>query len=111
MRPEALRPVALAVAQERSLDVVLARIVQGLVEQPGVALSRVWLMAPGDICDHCRMRPECLDQTRCLHLVASAGRPIRSPENWSRLDGQFRRAPLNVRKVGLIGTTGEGLLI
>ena len=59
MRPEALQPVALAVAQERSLDVVLARIAQGLAGQPGVALARVWLLAPGDICDRCHVRSEC----------------------------------------------------
>ena len=47
MRPEAFQPVALAVAQERSLDVVLARIVQGLAGQPGVALARVWLLRAG----------------------------------------------------------------
>jgi transcriptional regulator with GAF, ATPase, and Fis domain len=111
MRPEALQPVALAVAQERSLDVVLARIAQGLAGQPGVALARVWLLAPGDICDRCHVRSECPDQTRCLRLVARAGRPTRSPEDWSRLDGDFRRVPLNVRKVGRIGATGEGILI
>jgi transcriptional regulator with GAF, ATPase, and Fis domain len=111
MRPEALQPVALAVAQERSLEVVLARIAQGLAGQPGAALARVWLMAPGDICDRCRMRNECPDQTRCLQLVASAGQPTRSTEDWSRLDGDFGRIPLNVRKVGRIGTLGEGILI
>ena len=111
MRPEALQPVALAVAQERSLDVVLARIAQGLAGQPGVALARVWLLAPGDICDRCHVRSECPDQTRCLQLVASAGRPNRSPEDWSRVDGDFRRVPLNARKVGHIGATGEGILI
>ena len=111
MRPEALQPVALAVAQERSLDVVLARIAQGLAGQPGVALARVWLLAPGDICDRCHVRRECPDQTVCLRLVASAGRPTRSREDWSRLDGDFRRIPLNVRKVGRIGATGEGILI
>ena len=89
MRPEALQPVALAVAQERSLDVVLARIVQGLAGQPGVALARVWLLAPGDICDRCHVRSECPDQTRCLQLVASAGQPISSPEDWSRVDGEL----------------------
>jgi transcriptional regulator with GAF, ATPase, and Fis domain len=111
MRPEALQPVALAVAQERSLDVVLARIVEGLAGQPGVALARVWLMAPGDICDRCAMRGECPDQSQCLQLAASAGRSSRETEDWSRLNGDFQRIPLNVRKVGRIGTSGEGILI
>lgn len=111
MNPEALQSVALAVAAERSLDRTLAQIVEGLVAQPGVALARVWLIAPGDICATCPLRGECPDQRRCLHLVASAGRSLSPASEWSRLDGQFRRFPLGVRKVGRIGATGEGLLI
>jgi hypothetical protein len=74
-------------------------------------LARVWLVLPGDICESCPMREQCPDQSRCLHLVASAGSPIASAENWSRLDGNFRRIPLNVRKVGEIGARGEPILI
>jgi transcriptional regulator with GAF, ATPase, and Fis domain len=111
MNPEALQAVALAVAAERSVDRVLTQIVQGLVTQPAVALARVWLIGPGDICQTCPMRAECPDQTRCLHLSASAGTPSNQREDWSRLDGAFRRFPLGVRKIGRIGATGEGILI
>ena len=111
MNPEALQAVALAVAAERSVDRVLTQIVQGLVTQPAVALARVWLIGPGDICQTCPMRAECPDQTRCLHLLASAGTPSNQREDWSRLDGAFRRFPLGVRKIGRIGATGEGILI
>src|SRR5437016_10633116 len=70
------------------------------------------MLGPGDICDSCRMRPECPDQTRCFHLVASAGSPRASPgEDWSRLDGDFCRVPLGVPKVGRIGATGSPLLL
>lgn len=111
MNPEALQAVALAVAAERSGDRILTQIVTGLVAQPAVALARVWLIGPGDICATCPMRAECPDQTRCLHLAASAGAPSDHREDWSRLDGAFRRFPLGVRKIGRIGATGEGILI
>ncbi len=112
MDPLSLQPVSLAVAQERSAVAVLSRIVDGLRQQSGVALARVWLIAPGDICAACRMRPECPDQGRCLHLAASAGAPQASAgEDWSRLDGDFRRFPLGVRKVGHIGGTGAAILV
>jgi transcriptional regulator with GAF, ATPase, and Fis domain len=111
MNLEALQAVALAVAAERSVDRVLMQIVQGLMAQPSVALARVWLIGPGDICETCPMRAECPDQTRCLHLSASAGTPSNQREDWSRLDGEFRRFPLGVRKIGRIGATGEGILI
>ena len=112
MHPQALQSVALAVAEARSVETVLSRIVLGLLAQEGVALARIWLIAPGDICASCRMRPECPDQSRCLHLVASAGQPVAGiGEDWSRLDGDFRRVPLGVRKVGRVGGTGEPILI
>jgi transcriptional regulator with GAF, ATPase, and Fis domain len=111
MNPETLQAVALSVAAERSLDRILTQIVEGLVAQSGVALARVWLIAPGDICDTCPLRAECPDQTRCLHLAASGGRPSSRRADWSRLDGAFRRFPLGVRKIGRIGATGDGILI
>ncbi|MGE0822927.1 MAG: sigma 54-interacting transcriptional regulator [Candidatus Binatia bacterium] len=112
MNVESLQAILLAINQERSMPTVLTTIVQQLVRQRGVALARVWLTAPGDICGSCRLRPECPDQTRCLHLVASAGAPwTNRSEDWSRLDGDFRRFPLNVRKIGRIGATGDPILI
>ena len=82
------------------------------MRQLDVALVRVWLMGPGDICNTCRLRPQCPDQTRCLHLVASSGWPQASPgEDWSRIDGDFRRFPLGVFKVGRIGATSRALLL
>jgi transcriptional regulator with GAF, ATPase, and Fis domain len=43
-----------------------------------------------------------------LHLVASAGNPTHSPgEDWSRLNGQFSRFPMGIRKVGMIAATGQ----
>jgi len=111
MHIEALQPIILAVAQARSVETVLPMIVRGLSDQPHVALARIWLIAPGDICASCRMRQECPDQARCLHLAASAGNPKNNREDWSRLDGDFRRFPLNVRKIGRIGAAGESVLL
>ena len=113
MEPRALQSIALAVAEARSVDLVLQRIVDGLAGQPGIALARIWLIAPGDICSSsCPVRAECPDQSRCLHLLASAGRSIHvSGEDWTRLTGDFRRIPLNVWKVGIVGGTGTPMLI
>jgi transcriptional regulator with GAF, ATPase, and Fis domain len=99
------------VARERRVGAVLDRIVEGVAAQEGVALARVWLVAPGDVCDVCSLRPECPDQTRCLHLVASAGRSVDGRTSWDGLDGAFRRFPLGVRKVGKVGATGTGILL
>ncbi len=112
MKLESLQAVALTIAQERSVETVLQQIVDGLVAQPGVALARLWLKSAGDICVKCPMRLECPNQTECLHLMASAGKPSKAGvEDWSRLNGDFRRFPIGVRKIGKIGATGEPLLL
>jgi formate hydrogenlyase transcriptional activator len=113
LEPKALQSIAIAVAEARSVDLVLQRIVDGLLGEPDIALARIWLIAPGDICSSsCPVRSECPDQTRCLHLLASAGRSIQAPgQDWTRLTGGFRRVPLNVWKVGHIGGTGSPMLI
>src|SRR5512132_3435659 len=74
VEPRALQSIALAVAEARSVDLVLQQIVDGLAGEAGISLARIWLIAPGDICPSCVVRADCPDQTRCLHLLASAGR-------------------------------------
>jgi hypothetical protein len=106
----ALQALALRVGEARTADEVLKCIVEGLAAHDGVALARVWLVLPGDICESCGMREECPDRARCLHLVASAGNPVASAEDWSRTNGNFRRNPLDVNKVGEIGARGKPIL-
>jgi len=103
-----LKALLLEVGQQRSLDAVLRVVVDRLAAQDHVALARIWLLRPGDICTSCPMRKDCPDQTRCLHLVASAGqsKDTRVPP-WTRIDGHFRRMPLGARKVGRIAATGK----
>src|SRR4029077_17394217 len=87
----------LELAQIRSVAALLCRVVTRLAEAPYVALARIWLVDKGDLCSSCSMRPQCPDQTLCLHLVASAGQPHADPSaDWSRLDDQFQRIPLGV---------------
>ncbi len=111
MKIEALQMIMLAVAQARSLELVLRQIVDGLGESPRTALARIWLTAPGDLCEQCHFRPVCPDQARCLHLVASAGRSQVNRNEYANLDGRFRRIPLGVFKVGRVAASAEPFLI
>lgn len=112
MQTDRLQHIAFKVANERSLDIALTQIVEGLASEKDVALARIWLMHPGDICNTCPMRQECPDQTTCLHLVASDGHPIKNTtERKTKLSGEYRRFPLGIRKVGRIGATGEPTLL
>lgn len=107
---DAFQRLLLELTEERCVERVPRTIVERLVEQPDLALARIWLRQPGDICDECPVRAECPDQTECLHLVASAGRS-REPSGpeWTSLDGRFRRFPLGVRKVGRIAAMREAI--
>jgi len=107
-----LRALLLDLAQQRSVDEVLKLVVDGFAARPNVALARIWFTGPGDICDVCPMRDRCPDQSACLHLVAGAGRSQADPgADWSRVDGDFRRVPLGVHKVGVVGATGEPAVV
>jgi len=106
---ELLQSISLAVAEARRVDTILPMIVSGLVDKAGIALARIWLMGPGDICPECPMRSECPSQERCLHLVASAGYSQVDGQQWSAISGEFRRFPLGVRKIGQVGFAGESL--
>jgi transcriptional regulator with GAF, ATPase, and Fis domain len=105
--------VMVAMAQNRSLAELLRAIVSGIATCRNVALARIWLLEPGDLCATCRFLPECPDQSRCLHLMASAGNSL-APEpkpDLTRIAGAFRRFPLGVRKVGRVGASGQPLVL
>ena len=105
---DALKDLLLEIGQQRSLDAVLRVVVDRLAGEEHIALARIWLIRAGDICSKCPMPDVCFDQARCLHLVASAGRPlVDDGPVWNRLDGGFSRFPLGVRKVGKVAASGE----
>jgi transcriptional regulator with GAF, ATPase, and Fis domain len=100
-----------SMAHDRTLPEVLHSIVAGIAACTNVALARIWLINAGDLCAYCRFREECPDQTRCLHLVASAGNSEDVSANLTRTDGAFRRFPLGIRKIGRVGASGQPLLL
>src|SRR6266481_6392463 len=103
MTPKVLQAIAHAASQERSLEVVLKRVVEGLAGSGGIALARVWLRRkPGELCERCRGYPGPARKTPRLHLIASAGRPISRvyrKEDWSRLDGEFHWGGVKVAEI------------
>jgi PAS domain S-box-containing protein len=111
MNIDFLKDVALAVAQEQHLETVMKMIVEGINEERDIALVRLWILESDADFTEWHLRPEAANQTRCLHLVASAGHPLNEHEDWSRLNGAFGRIPLGVGKIGVIGELGESILI
>jgi hypothetical protein len=53
MNVDFLRDVALAVAQEQHLETVMKMIVEGINEEPDVALVRLWILESEDNSTEC----------------------------------------------------------
>src|SRR5690606_25613933 len=97
-------------AQARSISDLLQLIVTRLSESGRIALARIWLVHPTADCSGCGTPDVCQTQTRCLHLVASAGQSVVTPETeWTHTDGAFRRMAFGARKVGRIAARGAAL--
>ena len=112
LAPEPLLSLAVTVISEQRVESVLRNIVQGLASQPGVALTRIWLIPSADLWRSGQKPSRSPEQTEYLRLVASAGTPANSPgEDWSFLQGHFGQLPLNVGKVGQVATNRTAILI
>ncbi len=106
---ERLKTLLLEMAQEHSVEALLEMIVRQIGRQPHIALARVWLLQTGG-CPCPAEESVCDENKKCLHLVASNGRPVADKKaDWSRLDGTLSRIPLGARKVGWIAATGKAV--
>lgn len=108
-----LQRIVTSVAQERSFDVVLRRVVAELHGQSGIALARIWLLDERGLCEVCANAQAGREPRAALHLAAGAGTSLRPERNedWSRLDGNSRCIQLGSGKVGRIGATGESVFV
>lgn len=106
MNADALHPVLLSLANERSVEGVLNAIVESLAAQEHAALARIWLVEQGEPCDD-EAKP-----TGYLRLAASDGHSL-DPEiaPWRNLEGAFSRFAIGERKVGEIAATGEPIFL
>ena len=112
LEAEQLLSIAVTVTSEQRVESVLQRTVQGLAAQPGVALTRIWLVPSIHLPSSWQQSPDAPEGIEHLHLVASAGTPIDSPgEDWSFLQGHFARFPMHVGKVGQVATERHPILI
>ena len=112
--PSFASALLLEIAQEQSLEALLKKLVARVLERPAVAKVRIWLLDKGDVCANCARRPECPDQTRCLHAVAGGSNviaPRGTEEDYVRMTDPFSRIPLGFGAVGKIGATGKQIVL
>ena len=87
------------------LEDKLKRITDSIIRIFGADFCRVWLIRPGDLCEHGCVHAEvkegpnvCRYRERCLHLMASSGR-------YTHIDGKgHRRVPFDAYKIGRIAS-------
>lgn len=105
---ESFQLLLLEMAQQCSVNELLQLVTSSLASNRNVALARVWMVAPGDICNTCNEYAACQDKSRCLHLMASRGLSIDNTTTWNTIEhGAFRRFPMGGRKVGRIASSGQ----
>ena len=98
----------LEIAQERSVEPLLKKIVERAVEHTEFVFSQVWLIKKGDLCATCKYRPDCPDQSRCLHLVAGRGRSLPEPGKGPQpCEDLNARLPLNFGPLGEAVVSGK----
>lgn len=99
--------VLLDIAQERSVEPILKKIVQYAVEHTQFAFSQVWLIEKGDLCATCKYSSECADRSRCLHLVAGRGRSLQTQGKAAQpYEDLNSRMPLNLGPLGEAVSSG-----
>ena len=109
---DSLRDLLLEIAPERSVEHLLRKVVQCLAERPHAMMARLWLIDHGDLCASCPARPQCPDQTNCLHLVASAESSLSERGDQGRhAEEELRRIPLGVGVIGQIAATGQAIVM
>ncbi len=109
---ESLAHHLLELAHIRSVDELLQRVVTLLTDRPHVVWARIWLKEGGHLCATCQGSGQCSDQSMCLQMAASSGQDHNSDAPvWSRSDEGAQRLPLGIGEIGLVGSTGEPMVV
>ena len=109
---DSFKEYLLELAQIRSVDELLKRVVTFLAARPHVALARIWLKEEGQVCEACHGQGRCSNQRLCLQLVASAGQSQATGAPASADPGaEFRCIPLGENQIGMVGSNGDAIVV
>jgi transcriptional regulator with GAF, ATPase, and Fis domain len=110
--PNFATQLLLDIAHEQSVDSLLRKLVRSVMARANLACFQVWLVDKGDLCSVCPQRPNCPDQTRCLHLAIGGGNSIsNSEERVLHCVDHNTRMPLGVGLAGKVAATGRQLVL
>ncbi|HXA44432.1 MAG TPA: sigma 54-interacting transcriptional regulator [Candidatus Angelobacter sp.] len=110
--PNFATQLLLDIAHEQSVEQLLHKLVRSVMARANLACVQIWLVDKGDLCSVCPQRPNCPDQTRCLHLVVGGGNSFsNSEEPVLHCVDRNRRMPLGAGLVGKVAVTGQQLVL
>jgi formate hydrogenlyase transcriptional activator len=110
--PNFATQLLLDIAHEQSVDSLLRKLVRSVMARANLACFQVWLVDKGDLCSVCPQRPNCPDQTRCLHLAIGGGNSIsNSEERVLHCVDHNTRIPLGMGLVGKVAVAGRQLVL
>jgi transcriptional regulator with GAF, ATPase, and Fis domain len=110
--PNFATQLLLDIAHEQSVESLLQKLVRSVMARANLVCFQVWLVDKGDLCSVCPQRPNCPDQTRCLHLVIGGGNSISSSEERVlHCVDHNTRMPLDFGMVGKVAATGHQLVL
>ncbi len=92
----------LEVSQEHSLDIVMRKLADRILERPQVARVHFFLVEKGDICATCAWRAKCPDQTRCLHASLGLRKAINAGEESPVELERYKRIPIGMGVLGKV---------
>jgi transcriptional regulator with GAF, ATPase, and Fis domain len=102
----------LEIAHEKSVEHLLQKLVHSVMERHDMACIQIWLIGKGDLCSTCPRRPECPDQSRCLHLAVGKGVPFSdSGTEAPRFDDPNARIPFGMGVLGQAVATGQEIRV
>jgi transcriptional regulator with GAF, ATPase, and Fis domain len=95
------------VGQEHSLDILMRKLAERILQRPQVARVHFFLVAKGDLCATCVWRSQCPDHSRCLHAFLGLRKAINSGEESPVELDRYKRIPIGLGVLGKIAATRQ----
>src|SRR6266403_1222567 len=108
LEPNIAAKLFLELANERSLEGAMQKVVDQVGTRPGLASVQIWRVGDGDRCPRCPLQEQCPDHRSCLHLAAGRGISVAERgETPSYFADPNARIPLGFGLVGKVASNRE----
>src|SRR5258708_14571477 len=108
LEPNIAAKLFLDLANERSLEGAMQKVVDQVGTRPGLACVQIWRVCDGDRCSRCPLEQQCPDHTRCLHVAAGRGVSVVEGNGAASYFGDLNaRIPLGFGLLGKVASNRE----